>query len=145
MVCNNKLRDMATVFLQHCREVREDDAIITPQDDQPNQLDAACEAFKGLLVSLQDGNKGGHKGFIVRGYAALWAIDPQSFGGKNQKQIAQEIGVAPETFNRALAKWSKKLGFIGPAMRPRRSRFEQASKRRKGFVKNFGSSQEVSQ
>jgi len=123
---------MATVFLQHCREVREDDAIATDSHEEENPLAKACDAFKGLLASLQDGNRGGVKGFTVRGYAALWAIDPGSFGGKTQKQIASDLGIAPETFNRELARWSKQIGFIGASMRPRKARLEMMAQRRNG-------------
>ena len=113
-------------------------------EDQDNQLDKACEAFKVLLGSLHDDNRGGSKGFTVRGYAALWAINPASFGGKTQKQLADELGVAHETFNRELARWSKKIGFIGNSMRPRKSRLEEAAERRREHVNNFGSFQKVS-
>lgn len=125
---------MATIDLYLCREVKEDDAVTTPFESQPIDNSAmAADAFKTFLTSLHANGQGGRTGFVTRGYAALWALDRASFGGKTQKQVAKEIGVSPFYFNRALNEWARGFGFVSNAMRPRQATLDAIATRRRSL------------
>lgn len=123
---------MATIDLYLCREIQEDDMITEPfQNNQPDNSAMAADAFKVFLSSLHANGQGGKDGFVMRGYAALWALDKAAFQGKTQKQLATELGVSHVNFNRALNKWARGFGFVSNAMRPRQATHAANAARRR--------------
>ncbi len=124
---------MPTIDLAYCREVREEDAVYEGSEQhEPSPIELASDAFREFLHSLHRSGSGGASGFVVRGYAALWALDIAVFEGKTQREVAMDLGVAPETFNRALAQWTSQFGLVTNSMRPRAARFKAISDRRSG-------------
>jgi len=111
---------MATVHLKlHTRPVREDDAVSQwPSDNDPDAIAKAADAFRVFLSSLMP-KPCTPKRFIVRGYAAMWCLDPAAFGGKTQLELANELGVNPQHFNRLAQRWAGMFGFVGGKMKPR--------------------------
>lgn len=122
---------MPTIDLAYCREVREEDAVCEGSEQhEPSPIELASDAFREFLHSLHRSGSGGASGFAVRGFAAMWVLDHAAFGGRTQRDVAQELGVAPETFNRALAQWTSQFGLVTNSMRPRAARFKAISDRR---------------
>ena len=106
-------------FGLHTRQIREDDATTSAHGEtDPDVTARAADAFRVFLSSLMPSDRTPQR-FAVRGFAALWCLDPSAFAGKSQRDIAQELGVNHQAFNRLAAKWSKQFGFIGTKMRPR--------------------------
>lgn len=113
-------------FGLHTREIREEDASVDPHhQDDPDVTAKAADAFKVFLQSFVSKTPN-PKRFAVSGYAALWCLDPASFAGRSQRQLARELGVSHEVFNRRAAEWARRFGFIGPKMRPRASTLANA-------------------
>jgi hypothetical protein len=105
-------------------------------DGERNPMSIAADGFVLFLERLYRLGRDS-KGFSVMGYAALWHMNPDAFGGLNQKQVAAKAGITHENFCRAVKRWALNVGYSSRGMKRARDgtrqQLQQARQKRRVF------------